>query len=318
MKAINSYYPFGMTMHGLTMPDPAPQLNSTYTINPNADDMPRYGFNGMERDGELKGASNSYDFGARIYDPRVGRFLSLDPLAKEYPSLSDYAFLANMPIRDIDVDGKFIFMIDKKPGLYVSLDLLSETNTYSEYIARVSESETEHIYVFTAPYEEIRNGYGEPSGLAANEDIINDYNVIENGKFSFYDKDGNPKFTGANLFNELEGKEAAEGKVGLVVFNEDDIPDIKEKQGLISRMLDGNNYVELANTQGHEFFHITLEGDRDKQHKAMGAGLRNKWGSPLDILDDELKEIPNEKIEQRRKKYNEEKELPDKYKPPKK
>jgi glutamyl-tRNA(Gln) amidotransferase subunit D len=32
----------------------------------------RYGFNNMEKDDELKGSGNSYDFGARIYDPRVG------------------------------------------------------------------------------------------------------------------------------------------------------------------------------------------------------------------------------------------------------
>lgn len=36
-----------------------------------------YGFNRRERDDEVKGAANSLDFGARIYDPRVGRWLSL-------------------------------------------------------------------------------------------------------------------------------------------------------------------------------------------------------------------------------------------------
>jgi len=39
----------------------------------------RFGFNGQEKDDELKGEGNSYDFGARIYNPRLGIFLSPDP-----------------------------------------------------------------------------------------------------------------------------------------------------------------------------------------------------------------------------------------------
>src|SRR5690554_1271658 len=45
----------------------------------------RYGFNSMERDDEIKGKGNSYDFGARMYDPRVGRWLSVDPKAALLP-----------------------------------------------------------------------------------------------------------------------------------------------------------------------------------------------------------------------------------------
>src|SRR5690606_37327678 len=39
----------------------------------------RYGFNGMEKDDEVKGKGNHVDFGARGYDPRLGRWLSVDP-----------------------------------------------------------------------------------------------------------------------------------------------------------------------------------------------------------------------------------------------
>jgi RHS repeat-associated protein len=40
----------------------------------------RYGFGGHEKDDEIKGEGNSLDFGARIYDPRLGRWLSVDPI----------------------------------------------------------------------------------------------------------------------------------------------------------------------------------------------------------------------------------------------
>lgn len=65
----------------------------------------RYGFNGYEKDDEVKGFGNSYDFGERIHDPRLGRFLSLDPKMRDYPFMSPYCFAGNIPIYFIDVDG---------------------------------------------------------------------------------------------------------------------------------------------------------------------------------------------------------------------
>ena len=65
----------------------------------------RYGFNGYEKDDEIKGSGNSLDFGARIYDSRLGRFLSIDPAWKSFPEWSPYLFAANSPIKFIDVDG---------------------------------------------------------------------------------------------------------------------------------------------------------------------------------------------------------------------
>ena len=61
----------------------------------------RYGFNGKERDKEVV----QYDYGFRIYDPRLVRFKSVDPLSKEYPWYSPYQFAGNSPIQNIDLDG---------------------------------------------------------------------------------------------------------------------------------------------------------------------------------------------------------------------
>ena len=76
----------------------------------------RYGFNGMEKDYEIKGNGNSYDFGARIYDPRIARWLSVDPLAGQYPFLSPYNFVNSNPIIYVDPDGKkFVISEDLSP-----------------------------------------------------------------------------------------------------------------------------------------------------------------------------------------------------------
>lgn len=74
----------------------------------------RYGFNGMEKDDELKGSGNSVDFGARMYDSRLGRWLSLDPMQAKYPELSPYTGIGNNPIIYIDPDGRDIVYFDKE------------------------------------------------------------------------------------------------------------------------------------------------------------------------------------------------------------
>ncbi|MFZ4400468.1 MAG: RHS repeat domain-containing protein [Bacteroidales bacterium] len=80
-----------------------------YTSNFYSDEC-RFGFNGKEKDDEIKGTGNSLDFGARIYDPRIGRWLSLDPLMKKYPDVSPFSFCANNPIFWMDKGGREIWI----------------------------------------------------------------------------------------------------------------------------------------------------------------------------------------------------------------
>lgn len=60
----------------------------------------------MEKDDEVKGEGNSYDYGARMYDTRAGRWFARDPKEGKYPSLSPYAYSRNSPILFKDYDGK--------------------------------------------------------------------------------------------------------------------------------------------------------------------------------------------------------------------
>ncbi len=83
-------YPFGMGM---------PQRSYS------AGNQYRYGFNGKENDNEVKGEGNQQDYGMRIYDTRLGRFLSVDPLARSYPMLTPYQFASNSAVTNIDLDG---------------------------------------------------------------------------------------------------------------------------------------------------------------------------------------------------------------------
>jgi RHS repeat-associated protein len=82
------YYPFGFQMPGRV-------YEGDY----------RYGFNGKEQDPETYGKGNIYDYGFRIYNPRIGRFLTIDPFLKTFPFYTPYQFSANMPIAAVDLDG---------------------------------------------------------------------------------------------------------------------------------------------------------------------------------------------------------------------
>jgi len=70
-----------------------------------ASDVYRYGFEGIEKTDEVSGEGNHYQFKYREYDPRIGRFWSVDPLAASYPWNSTYAFAENRVIDGIDLEG---------------------------------------------------------------------------------------------------------------------------------------------------------------------------------------------------------------------
>ncbi len=65
----------------------------------------RYGFQGQEKDDEIKGEGNSLNYRYRMHDPRVGRFFAVDPLFKQYEYNSTYAFSENRVIDGIDLEG---------------------------------------------------------------------------------------------------------------------------------------------------------------------------------------------------------------------
>jgi len=97
-KSVADYYPFGMGMDGRT------QSAGGY----------RWGFNGQEKDNEVAGEGNTYSFTYRIYDSRTGRFYSVDPLFRDFPWNSTYAFAENDLIRAIDLEGLEKYIITQR------------------------------------------------------------------------------------------------------------------------------------------------------------------------------------------------------------
>ncbi|MDD3876009.1 MAG: hypothetical protein PHT69_05275 [Bacteroidales bacterium] len=104
VTSVSDYFPFGSLL-------PERHWQS---------DTYRFGFNGKENDDEIKGAGNSVDFGARVYDTRIGNFTSTDILFKETSFQSPFIFAGNNPIYFIDKNGNFKLPTDdelKEQGL---------------------------------------------------------------------------------------------------------------------------------------------------------------------------------------------------------
>jgi RHS repeat-associated protein len=126
ISGINNYYPFGMLQ-------PERNFNA-----PNY----RYGFQGQEKDDEVKGIGNSISFAHRIFDPRLGRFLSLDPLTKEYPWYSPYHFAGNTPIQAIDMEG-----LEPKSVVGEAYNVKTKVGVYTYY--RLNEAAITVLHLAT-------------------------------------------------------------------------------------------------------------------------------------------------------------------------
>ncbi len=96
----------------------------------------RFGFNGKEKDPEgMGGGGSTYDYGFRIYNPNLGKFLSVDPLFRDFAWYTPYQFAGDKPIVALDLDGRedvWYHLLKQKDGSYLTLtkmdDLNNETN----------------------------------------------------------------------------------------------------------------------------------------------------------------------------------------------
>ncbi len=149
---VNHYYPYGLSfptneqsgpaqtpgiplpLAGESMlPDDGPVRDTTGVIElprPSKDQPWKFSGNELMPVGSMP----AYDFIARTYDPSLGRFLSIDPLAEKYYSVSPYVFCAGNPVNFVDPDGDDFFRKIRKNT--ISIYAMYYTNSASEVSAK--------------------------------------------------------------------------------------------------------------------------------------------------------------------------------------
>lgn len=112
-RQVDSYYPFGMNIKNLSS-------NGLGNTRPN-----EYLYNGKMMQDEM--GLGWLDYGARFYDPVLGRWHSIDVKAEKYFPLSPYVYGADNPILFIDTDGKEIVIKDNTRGTMTNLSMIAAT-----------------------------------------------------------------------------------------------------------------------------------------------------------------------------------------------
>jgi RHS repeat-associated protein len=147
----------------------------------------RYGFNGKENDNEVKGEGNEQDYGMRIYDPRLGRFLSVDPINKDYPFYTPYSFAGNKPIQYIDLDGGE----ENSPSTYrkpqpMLLNKVHSNGSNSTIGMNLGAIKTQKLTYENTPWVTLNPFQRTKTQTFANNVAVSGYNqAVESVEFSF-------------------------------------------------------------------------------------------------------------------------------------
>ena len=138
---VTNYYPFG-----------APYADAAAVNNAN---FQPYKYNGKELD-RMHGL-DTYDYGARQYDPILGRWDRMDPLCEKYYSVSPYAYCANNPVNAVDPDGKKVYLYATTlPG---ARPILKDA-THTFLVVRNQEDEVLGYYAYGSEFKGMRGAFG--------------------------------------------------------------------------------------------------------------------------------------------------------------
>jgi RHS repeat-associated protein len=146
----NNYYPFGLKHNNYNVDRRRYEETILGVEIRQCDVCPRgyqYKYNGKELQDEL--GLNTYDYGARNYDPAIGRWMNIDPLAESSRRFSPYTYALNNPVYFIDPDGMQAIANDD--------EFLVSPNGNIQQVAK----EGEHVVV-------ILNENGERTGVTQN------------------------------------------------------------------------------------------------------------------------------------------------------
>ncbi|UII80114.1 RHS repeat-associated core domain-containing protein [Flagellimonas sp. CMM7] len=281
----NNYYPFGSPLPGRTFD------SQEY----------RYGFNGKEKDDEIKGQGLHYDYGFRVYDPRLGKFLSVDPLSKTYPWYTPYQYAGNKPISSIDLDGleefHYVLFRDRKGETHLQLNHVDDVEWHSwtagnrntrKQVKHVNESQK---FILHIEQEVFRNaGPGVPkAGFQYVALAVHGITAEQTaGLFFATDKERNEIINRANVqygtdilkyFATAAASEVTGGVLGLAIQRMTRLADAALDMSAVKRNLISK--ADEALPAGADAVNASVKGT--KVHTEWGKLLKEEFGDAIEI-----------------------------------
>ncbi len=228
----NSYYPFGMLMAGI----PA-TTNTT-----------KYLYNGKE----LQDDFSLYwcDYGARFYDPQLGRWFVPDLLAEKACDWTPYRYAFNNPVSITDPNGMFESTHTDKDGNVVAVYDDGDLGVY-EHNGNTEQAKAE-----------VKKNYSENNTSAGGEKMGESLHSLSFADQSLYNKTG--KIERANIKIDFGSTELTD-KVQGIIGTDPSLIEYQSKAGL------GGEWDLKSNTSNGSLLYGKYASPRDAGNFAAGA-----------------------------------------------